>query len=204
MRCLISQDLAHRSIIGLKTRAETLESSFWREVVTTLLIAVVLFLGIHFSVLNTEIISGSMQPTLAIGDWVLISKLAYSFGGSPHRGDIIVFVPPASLDSENDYIKRIIGLPGEVVELKSGKVYIHKVDGSVITLDESYIGTPSLQDYISDVIPPGNYFVMGDNRNNSGDSRMGWTVPRKNVVGKAWLIIWPPPAWGAAPNYALP
>jgi len=177
--------------------------TFLREILVILLIAVALFLGIHYTVQNSEVISGSMEPTLNIGERVLVNKLAYRFGASSQRGDIIVFIPPVSLNSTIDYIKRVIGLPGEMVELKGGRVYIHQPEGSIIELNEPYVLNPSVHDYTSDVIPAGNYFVMGDNRNNSGDSRGGWTVTREDIVGKAWLIIWPPSDWGKAPNYSL-
>jgi signal peptidase I len=178
--------------------------SFLREVFITLLIALVLFLGIHYSIQNSEVIGYSMEPNLHTGERVLINKLAYRFGNVPHRGDIIVLIPPESLSSENDYIKRVIGLPGERVELRDGKVYIHPADGNIFALDETYVPNPSMQNYTSDVILPGRYFVMGDNRNNSSDSRGGWTVRLDDIVGKAWLVTWPPSDIGLAPNYSLP
>jgi len=178
--------------------------NFLREVLITVIIAVLLFLGIHYSVYRAEVIGSSMEPNLHNGESVFINKLAYQFGHTPHRGDVIVLIPPAELRSENDFIKRVIGLPGEVVELKNGKVYVHQADGNTIQLDETYVSDPSMQNFVSDIIPPGNYFVLGDNRNNSSDSRGGWTVPLKDIVGKAWLVIWPPADFGTAPNYALP
>jgi signal peptidase I len=179
-------------------------SSFLREIFITLLVALVLFLGIHYSIQNSEVIGYSMEPNLHNGERVLINKLAYRFGNIPHRGDVIVLIPPGSLNSENDYIKRIIGLPGEKVELRGGKVYIQQADGNVFTLDETYVPNPSMQNYTSDVILPRQYFVMGDNRNNSSDSRGGWTVGLDDIVGKAWVVTWPFSDIGLAPNYALP
>ncbi len=182
-----------------------MNSAFWREVLITLVIAVVVYLGLNFSLQNAEVLGQSMEPNLHHGERVFINKLAYRFGGNPQRGDIIVFVPPKELASENDYVKRIIGLPGEKVETRNGHVYIHKTDGTEVMLDESkYVVQPTVGYYISDVIPPNHYFVMGDNRNNSGDSRGGWTVPKSDIVGKAWIVIWPPSVWGRAPNYRLP
>jgi signal peptidase I len=145
-----------------------------------------------------------MQPTLSIGERLFINKLAYKFGHAPQRGDIIVFIPPASLNSDKDYIKRIIGLPGEIVKIQDGNVYIDNQDGTEIKLDEPYIAAPPSYNYTSPVIPADNYFVMGDNRNNSGDSHLGWTVPRSAIVGRAWWIIWPFSKFGSAPNYKLP
>ena len=179
-----------------------------REIAITLLIVLV-FLGTRFVVqkyivTNTEIKSGSMQPTLSIGERLFINDLAYKFGHLPQRGDIIVFIPPKSLNADMDYIKRIIGLPGEVVEITGGNVYIHKTDGTVIKLDEPYIAALPGYTYTSPTIPADNYFVMGDNRNNSGDSHTGYTVPIGNIVGRAWWVTWPFSKFGTAPNYKLP
>jgi signal peptidase I len=175
-----------------------------REVAITLLMAVVLFLGIHYTIQNTEVISGSMIPMLSIGERVFIYKLAYKFGHLPQRGDIIVFIPPSSANSDKDYIKRIIGLPGEIVKIQDGNVYIDKPDGSETKLDEPYIAEAPSYTYTSPVVPPSNYFVLGDNRNNSGDSHTGYTVPIGNIVGRAWWVTWPFSKFGAAPNYKLP
>lgn len=178
-------------------------NSFLREILITLAIATLLFLGIHTTLQNSEVIGPSMQPTMHTGERVLINKLAYRFGAAPRRGDIIVLVPPASLDAKSDYIKRVIGLPGERVEIKDGNVYIHQADGNIFELDEPYVTDPATQDYMSDVIPAGQYFVMGDNRNESSDSRSWGTVPLDQIVGKAWLITWPFSDFGLAPNYTL-
>ena len=179
--------------------------SVLREIAITLAIALVLFLGIQYSLQNAEVISGSMLPTLGIGERLFINKLAYKFGHLPQRGDIIVFVPPPQVNSDKDYIKRIIGLPGEVVEIAGGNVFIHKTDSTVIKLDEPYIAATPDYTYTSPTIAPDNYFVLGDNRNSSGDSHAsgGWTVPRSNIVGRAWWVTWPFSKFGAAPNYKL-
>ena len=109
-----------------------------------------------------------------------------------------MLVPPASQRSEDDYIKRIIGLPGDTVELKDGKVYIHEENGATLALDEPYVPNPSLQNKIFDKVAPGQYFVMGDNRNYSSDSRGGWTIGLGEIVGKAlagYLAASPPWVW---------
>jgi signal peptidase I len=96
-------------------------------------------------------------------------------------------------------IKRIIGLPGDTIEIKGGVVYIN---GS--PLYEPYVENPASYTVPKHEIPENEYFVLGDNRPNADDSHNGWTVPRQNIVGKAWLSIWPPSTWGLAPNYSLP
>lgn len=178
--------------------------TFLREVLGTLLLAVAIFLLIQATVQPSVVIGSSMEPNLQNGQRVLISKVAYLFH-EPERGDIVVFNPPENFASEDDYIKRIIGLPGEVIEIKEGKVYIHQEDGNVLILDEAeYIDTPATYSFLSETIPPDEYFVLGDNRNSSNDSHGGWMVPRQDIIGKAWLSIWPADTWGLAPNYSLP
>ncbi|MCJ7769899.1 MAG: signal peptidase I [Dehalococcoidales bacterium] len=173
-----------------------------REVLVTLVIALVIFFLIQTTIQSSIVLYSSMEPNIHEDQRIIISKIVYWFH-EPERGDIIVFPNPNNPDE--DYIKRIIGLPGEVVEIKDGVVYIHQADGDNLVLDESeYISDPADNDFLGVIIPEENYFVMGDNRNNSYDSRRGWTVPRDEIVGKAWLSIWPLSDWGLVANYSLP
>lgn len=114
----------------------------------------------------------------------------------PQRGDIIVLSLPAN--PSQGLIKRIIGLPGEEVEIKMGKVYINGMP-----LSEPYLAEPTLYVFPPLIIPEDSYFVLGDNRNVSSDSHAWGTLPYRNIVGKAWLSYWPPSRWGLAPNYSL-
>ena len=177
--------------------------AFLREFVITLILAGVFILIIQSLIVipPSEVVTGSMKPTLQIGQRLIISKVAYVFH-EPERGDIIVFHPTTN-PQNGDFIKRIIGLPGESVEIRKGTVYIHEEDGDVVPLDEPYIKEAAHRPFTGKVIPEDEYFVMGDNRNNSSDSRTGWTVPHQNIVGKAWLSIWPPSEWGLAPNHSF-
>jgi len=135
-----------------------------------------------------------MEPNFEEGQRLLINKIVYIFH-QPERGDVIIFQPS---NSGADYIKRIIALPGDTVEIKGGAVYIN---GS--KLDEPYIKDPPNYTFHQKTIPENEYFVLGDNRNNSNDSHTGWTVPDENIIGKAWLSIWPPSEWGLAHNYSF-
>ena len=177
-----------------------------RELIIILLVSVLLYAGINATVQNSEVVGPSMTPNLLDGERVIISKLSYKFGRAPERGDVVVFTPPSNLSSENDFIKRVIGLPGEIVEVKGGAVIIHSPDGSSFVLDESeYVVDPARYNFESEVIPAGRYLVLGDNRNNSNDSHNGgWTIPLEDFMGKAWVVIWPPAKWGGAPNYNHP
>lgn len=166
---------------------------FFRDIVITVILAVVIFFALQFALGNFVVIGSSMQPNFHEGDRVIANKLTYKLH-QPERGDVIVFLPPG--DMEEDLIKRIIGLPGEIVEVKDGVVYVDNQP-----LDEPYIKSPPTYTYSTEVVPEGEYWVLGDNRNNSNDSHTGWTVPEEDIVGKAWVIIWPPAQWQVVPGY---
>ena len=173
---------------------------FW-ETIVIILIAVVIFVGLRISIQTYIVYGPSMEPNYWNDEWIIVDKLAYKFH-APQTGDIIVFQPPIS--SNKPFIKRIIGLPGETVEIKDGTVYVHKTDGRTIIMREPYIKEAFSSNYNSGVIPADEYFVMGDNRNNSSDSRGGWLVSRDKIIGKAWISIWPPRLWGLAPTFRQP
>lgn len=174
---------------------------YFYETLIIVLISVAVFIGLRFTI-QTYIVNGpSMEPNYQNNEWIIVEKLAYKFA-KVQRGDIIVFQPPVS--STKPFIKRVIGLPGEIVEIHNGIVDIRKADGSIITMQEPYIKEHFPSNYTSIVIPPDEYFVMGDNRNNSTDSRYGWLVSSDKIIGKAWISIWPPKLWGLAPIYRQP
>jgi signal peptidase I len=127
--------------------------------------------------------SESMEPTLLKGDRVLVNRVAYRFG-EPQRGDIVVFRPPLGAE---DYIKRIVAVGGDTVEVRSGRLYLNG-----LAQDESYLKEQRvLGRYEEFVVPEGSYFMMGDNRNNSGDSRVFGPVEKGAILGKAFLLYWP-------------
>lgn len=169
-----------------------------RDVLVTVLIAAVVYLGLRTAVQSFRVEGPSMLPNFHTGEWVLVNKLAYKFR-QPQRGQVIIFHEPAV--GNTDLIKRVIGFPGETVDMINGVVYIHETDGKVISLKEPYISYPDTRSYTGQVIPPGEYFVLGDNRPVSEDSRYGWFVLKKDIIGEAWLVTWPPGNWGAAPNF---
>ncbi|MDA8234487.1 MAG: signal peptidase I [Clostridia bacterium] len=155
----------------------------WAQV---LLMSVVFTFLIHTYVAEArEIPSGSMIPTFEIGDRVLVEKVFFKID-ELNRKDIIVFQPPATSPDTTPYIKRIIGLPGETVELRKGKVYIN---GQMI--EETYLNEITGNDYGPITVPEENYFVMGDNRNNSLDSRVWGFVPQDNIIGRALIRYYP-------------
>jgi signal peptidase I len=174
--------------------------SFWENVAIVAL-AILLFLGLRFTIQDFAVDGQSMENTFQNGERVLVDKLAYKFS-TPQRGDVIIFHPP--IPSASPFIKRVIGLPGERVEIENCTVTVVKPDGSMIILDEPYIRESPNYDYTSAIIPPNEYFVMGDNRNDSEDSHYGWFVSRDEIIGTAWLCIWPLHKWGWADNYRQP
>jgi signal peptidase I len=167
-----------------------------REIGLALVAAVVIFLVLQFTVQSFVIIGSSMQPNFQDGERVLINKVVYKFR-QPESGEVIIFHPPSN--QQADYIKRVIALPGETVGVKEGAVYVNGTK-----LDESaYIKATPAYTLAEIKIPENEYFVLGDNRNSSDDSHNGWTVPRENIIGKAWLSFWPPGEWGLVVNYPL-
>ena len=169
--------------------------TFLKEAAFTICLALVIFIAIQAILVQIVVEQTSMIPSIEDGQRVLINKVTYYFH-DPERGDIIVF-NPLDQSGKIPLIKRIVGLPGETVEIESGLVYIDE-----FPLEEPYIRSHPNYVLAPIIVPEQHYFVLGDNRNNSRDSHQGWTVPEDNIVGKAWISIWPPDKWGLAPNYA--
>lgn len=206
------------------TRRRRRRGGWLRDLLEVLLIALVLYIIIWTALQTVRVDGTSMVGTLQDQDLLLASKISYDFGANPSRGDIVVLIPPT--DPSRDFIKRVIGLPGDVIEV-DGSQHPTQVlikpggKGAWQLLREPYLPQPwttlnfccgddgkasaSAQAY---TVPTGNYFVMGDNRNFSSDSRSFGPVPRKNILAKAFLRIWPlnhfgglatGPSLGAAP-----
>ena len=180
------------------TEARTREKSVFREYLEAIVIAIVLALFIRtFVVQAFKIPSGSMKPTLLVGDHILVNKFIYGIKipftdktlinlGKPKRGDVVVFKYP--LDTKKDYIKRVIGLPGDKVELVNKQLFIN----GKVTDDPhaSYSFYGNLRNYGPVTVPAHHLFVMGDNRDESSDSRVWGFVPEANLRGEAFLIYW--------------
>jgi len=157
------------------------------DILETLLLSVVLFFLINAVSARIRIDGSSMEPNLHHGEFVIVSKINYKIG-EPERGDVVVFDFPRNITEE--YIKRVIGLPGERVRVEGGKVYIND-----LLLSEPYLMVDPV--YEGDwVVEEGTLFVLGDNRNNSSDSHNWGMVPMGNIVGEALLVYWPPESWG--------
>ena len=160
---------------------------FLRDVLEAGIMALVLFVLLQATIQNTVVEGQSMEPNLISGQRLLVNKLAYRLG-EPARGDIVVIDSPRGTSEK--LIKRIVGLPGETVELRGGRVYIN---GQLI--EETYHPAVGMRPYPPTIVPPGYYFLLGDNRDHSGDSRVWGSVPRDLIVGRALVSIWPPDRW---------
>lgn len=164
-----------------------------RELLETLILTVVTYLLVRTFLFETyRVVGQSMEPTLVQDERLIVSKLSYRLH-EPQRGDIIVFRDPN--DSGRNLIKRIIGLPGEVVEIRNGLVYINGQQ-----LDEPYLVEYSAGSEPQTPTPDGYYYVMGDNRNNSSDSRSWGVLAADNIIGKAAFTYWPVQFWGPVPH----
>lgn len=198
-----------------------------RELLETALFILLVFFIVRGIVQNFKIEGSSMEPTLHTGQYILVNKLVYFHFDlnaplrlmpgqeelpqrviypfhQPRRGDIVVFEYPR--DVSKDYIKRVIALPGDTVEIRDGQVYVNGQQ-----LEQPYLqGAPTycVAGYACQdgpvTIPPGEIFVMGDNRANSSDSREWGPLPLDRVVGQAWMIYYPVSEWGLVPHYEYP
>lgn len=161
----------------------------WVEGLKTLALSAVLAFGVRTFVAEARYIpSTSMLPTLKINDRLLIEKIGYRFT-SPERGDIVVFSPTEALKEQgydDAFIKRVIGLPGETIQVRGGVV---TVDGQPLL--ENYLADEPNYDFGPVTVPEGHYLVLGDNRNNSYDSHYWGFLPRENIIGRAAVRFWP-------------
>ena len=176
--------------------------AFFLDIGEILVFAIGIFFFVYLLIMRPHKISGvSMSPNYPDSEYLLTEKVSY-YKSPPKRGDVVVFTPPVSSD---DYIKRIIGLPGENISIKESKVYINKellkedyLVGDVYTQGGSFLAEG--QSY---KIREGEFFVMGDNRSHSYDSRSFGPIKWKVITGRAWVIYWPVNLAGvvSSPNY---
>ncbi|MCZ6529391.1 MAG: signal peptidase I [Chloroflexi bacterium] len=167
---------------------------FLGSVLQTIVFAVILFVVVNMLTARIRVEGDSMEPSLVDGQFVVVNKLAYSLQ-DPQRGDIVVFRFP--LNPERRFIKRIIGLPGDHVQVQDGQVFI---DGNL--LNEPYLAVPPAYNDRWDV-GLNEVFVLGDNRNNSSDSQNWGALVLEDIIGKAFLVYWPMDSMGWIPHYDL-
>ena len=170
--------------------------TFLRETLETIALTLIIFVVIRAGVQNFRIEGFSMEPNFHDGQYLLVSKVDYLIH-APERGDVVVFLAPTAKD--RDFIKRIIGLPGETVEVREGRVFINNKE-----LLQTYNVNPASYNFGPVVVGEDQLFVLGDNRNNSSDSHSWGMLPRSDLIGKAWISYWPPQQWAViqTPSFA--
>lgn len=181
--------------------------AFFLDILEVIVFAVGIFFFIYLLIMRPHKISGqSMMPNFQDGEYILTEKVTY-YRRDPVRGDVVVLTPPATVSSTDEFIKRVIGLPGENLMIQNGHVYINDkllvepyLKDTVITSGGSFLTDG--QEY---TVPAGQYFVMGDNRQNSSDSRYWGPEPKKAFTGRAWIAYWPLNLSGVvpAPTYSF-
>jgi signal peptidase I len=167
------------------------------QILATFVVALLIFFGVQ-AIIESRIVEGySMEPNLYENQRLIVVKAAYWFG-EPQRGDVIIFHKPITSvgEPERTLVKRVIGLPNETIECRGGVVYI---DGK--PFDEPYI-QGSTGDFPATSVPDGSYFVMGDNRQASSDSRSWGLLPEGNIIGRVWLLYWPMGDWHLVRGYS--
>lgn len=174
--------------------------SWARELIETAVLTIAIFLIVRTALQNFKVEGDSMWPTLHNGEYILVNKVDY-FIHSPHRGDIIVFNATPADQPDKDFIKRVIGLPGESIAIHGGSVWVNgkKLIEPYEAQKPTYTwplggasGCPSTYTKQGCMVPSGDYFVLGDNRNNSEDSHLWGFLPKHYIIGKAWVSYWPP------------
>ncbi|GHO44950.1 signal peptidase I [Ktedonospora formicarum] len=171
-----------------------------REIIETLVLTILMFLVIRLAVQNFNIDGHSMEPTFHDKQFIFVDKWSYLMR-APARGDVIVFAAPP--EPSQDYIKRVVGLPGDVITIQDTAIFINgKALNTEPYVDIRMQGNPYAP-IVNMVVPNGTYFVLGDNRAGSSDSRAWGCVPRQNVVGQAAFVFWPfgQDNWGLVKNY---
>lgn len=160
-----------------------------------LTLALAVYLLLHSTIESSIVNNVSMQPGLIAGQRLIINKVICHFG-EPQRGEIIILYPPVQPDQQ--WVKRLIGLPGDIIEVKNHQLYVNH-----IPIVEPYLKEVPSYTYVPFQVTAGHYFVLRGNRNNSMDSHYNWTVTRDKIVGKAWLRIWPLSLFRSVGNYPL-
>lgn len=166
-----------------------------REIAETAVLTLLIFFVVRLAFQNFRIEGHSMEPNLHHGQFLVVNKLVY-YLHPPERGDVVVFHSPQN--PGKDFIKRVVGLPGEQVEIRGGQVFVNDA-----RLEEIYIGQLSRRSWGPQVVGEFQYFVLGDNRGNSSDSRNWGMLDGDAIVGKAWICYWPPLYWGLVPHYTF-
>lgn len=170
-----------------------------REILDTIVLIGAIYALVNLATARFIVQGPSMEPSFRTGQFLIVSRANYLLS-QPQRGDIIVFHYPGN--PQEDYIKRVIGLPGEHIEIRNTRIYVNGIE-----LVEPYINEPCLPSHCDDgtwQLGTEQYFVMGDNRNHSSDSRVFGAIDRQYIVGEALVRYWPPAAWDVVKSLGYP
>jgi signal peptidase I len=163
--------------------------SFWGEVLEVVVLALIIVIPIRYFLFQPFVVDGSsMEPNFYDGDYLIVDQISYRFR-SPERGEVIIFYAPT--DPSRRFIKRVVGLPGESLETVEGQVEITDQSGELFILDEEYHPWGGMGRSISITLEDHQYFVVGDNRDRSYDSRFWGYLPEENIIGRAIIRLWP-------------
>ena len=179
--------------------------AFFLDIIQIVVFAVAIFLFVYLLILQPHKIKGdSMQPNFPDAEYLLTDKVTYRFG-EPKRGDVVVFEAPTN--NGDEFIKRIVGLPGDKISVKNGKLYLNgkALEEPYLSNDVYTSGAGFLSEGKEIVVPIEQYFGLGDNRPRSSDSRTFGFITKEKITGRAWLVYWPPKSAGVIPevNYSL-
>jgi len=169
------------------------KNNFWKELIKLVFISLVIVIPFRLYIAKPFIVNGaSMDPTFETGDYLIVDELTYQFR-EPERGSVLIFKYPN--DPSKSFIKRVIGLPGETVKITDGKVAIFTEGNPVgLSLDEPYVESRKREN-LEYELGPGEYYVLGDNRVGSADSRIWGPVPEGNIIGRPIIRFFPPAFW---------
>lgn len=173
-------------IMRPKIRRRTL----WNDLIETIFMVIVIYTLVNLIAPRYIVEGSSMKPNFETGEWIIVNRLPYLFGG-PARGDVVILDFP---EPQEDLIKRVVALPGETVAVHDGLVYVNDV-----AIPEQYIDEPPYYAKEAVTLGPDEFYVLGDNRNNSRDSHYFGPVTRDKIIGRALFIYWPPENWGIVP-----
>jgi signal peptidase I len=190
----IETETTERQVEEEKTTSWDNVKTVIREVLETVILTVIIFFLIQTVVRNFRVVGTSMEPNLHNSQYLIVDKISYRLG-EPQQGDVIVFEPPNR--PGEDYVKRVIGVSGDLVEIRKGQVFINNEP-----IDEPYVVYPGSYSMSPRRVGVNELFVLGDNRNSSSDSHNWGMLESDKVVGKAWISYWPPDYWGVIPRDA--
>ena len=185
----------------MRARPTLRRAGFLREIIDTLILIGAIYALVNLATVRFFIDGPSMQPNFHASEFLVVSRLSYLLG-EPEHGDVAVFDAPEARPDDPPLIKRVIGMPGDTVEIRDQQVYVNGA-----ALNETYINEPCSESMCRDdswTLGPNEYFFMGDNRNNSRDSRRFGPVQREHVVGEALVRYWPPSEWGIVEHFRYP